>query len=209
MVAKTVFFDFDGTLIDTVHSVYAEYLRVASKQGLKPPGRDDFTKLVGLTWSELINELWDSADVKAFIEEYDPKNESSELFPKELESLKQIKSSHDLSILTSRGQETMYWHMQRAGIDPSLFAHIYTRETTPFHKPDPRVLTWAAEEVGQQVGETVYIGDGLVDARCTLGAGAKFIGVLSGGVKRPWFEDLGVNYIVDDISGVPQILDDI
>ncbi len=67
--------------------------------------------------------------------------------------------------------------------DFALFDYVQTAEMTKVHKPDPRVFDSAKEFLHKKKvapAQTLFVGDGIVDAIAARDAGMQFVGVTTG-----------------------------
>lgn len=203
---KAVLFDFDGTLIDSVDSVWEEYQRTASILKLPKRRFEDFARQLGKPWDTALVNLWPEVDVKKFTEVYRLEREQATLIEGVAETLEKLKGKYKLGILTSRGSKTLYKHLKSTGIKRKSFDLILHRESLRNHKPNPEALYQACEELKLNPSEVVYIGDSIIDAECAIKAGIKFIGVLTGGATGKEFEKNGVQkeYIIKTLKKLPE-----
>jgi phosphoglycolate phosphatase len=207
-MSKAVIFDFDGTLVDTIGSIWTEYQRVIKKLSLKPITHRDFTRHVGRAWDDIILTFWPDLDPKEFTKHYRISAEQVKLFPGVDNALEIMSKDHTLAIMTSRGH-TINRHLLTAGLNKRLFARIYNREMLNFNKPDPRALLQVCIELKLKPSNTIYVGDSIIDAQCALGAGVGFVAVLSGGAYQEDFKEIGISQIIPSVADLPSILDKI
>ncbi|MBM3309316.1 MAG: HAD family hydrolase [Candidatus Altiarchaeales archaeon] len=203
---KAVLFDFDGTLIDSVDSVWREYQRTAGVLNLPERKFEDFARQLGKPWEEALENLWPGVDKKRFTEVYRLEREEAKLIEGVSEALSGLKGKYKLGILTSRGSKTLYQHLDSTGIDFKMFEIILHKESLANHKPHPEALLQACRQLEVNPREAVYIGDSIVDAQCAINAGMKFIGVLTGGASRKDFTEAGLKKedILKSLKNLPE-----
>lgn len=206
---KAVLFDFDGTIIDSVESVWKEYQRTAKALNLPERKFKDYARQLGRPWEEALQNIWPRVDVKRFTEVYRLEKEQVKAIEGVSETLRRLKGRYWLGILTSRGSRTLYRHLASTRIDEKIFDVILHRESLRNHKPDPRALYQACGELGVKPEEAVYVGDAIVDAECALAAGIRFIGVLTGGAKEEDFLRAGIpkENIISTLKQLPEKLE--
>ncbi|GAB4322732.1 MAG: phosphoglycolate phosphatase [Candidatus Sumerlaeia bacterium] len=73
-------------------------------------------------------------------------------------------------------------------------------------KPAPDVLLHLMKEFGVRPDETLVIGDGPADLALARAAGCRFAGVTTGQLDRAQFEAAGAPVVLDDLSGVVQLV---
>jgi pyrophosphatase PpaX len=205
---KAVLLDFDGTLIDSVDSVWKEYQRTAAVLKLPERGFEDFARQLGKPWEAALLSLWPGVDTKKFTDVYRLEKEQVRAIDGVPEALAAIKRRCKLGVLTSRGSKTLFLHLESTGIGTKIFDLILHKESLRNHKPNPEALYQACEELGVTPSEAVYVGDSVVDAECAQKAGMQFIGVLTGGATRADFEKKGVSSdgVLESISMLPEKL---
>ncbi|MCX8111447.1 MAG: HAD family hydrolase [Syntrophorhabdaceae bacterium] len=84
---------------------------------------------------------------------------------------------------------------------------VSTREHARFVKPDPRHVKHILEVISIEPENAMIVGDHPTDVTAGKQAGAKTVGVLSGRTKRHAFEEVGADYIIDDIRDILPIID--
>jgi phosphoglycolate phosphatase len=71
------------------------------------------------------------------------------------------------------------------------------------HKPDPESLLLALHKLGASSGETVYVGDSVVDAQTAERVGTPFFAVLSGLTPREAFHGYKVVQVLSSVRDLP------
>ena len=203
---NAIIFDFDGTLIDSVDSVYKEYLRVSRIMNLRKVYFEEFGKHLGKPWNILLEELWPGVDIKKFKKQYRTDAEQALPIYGVHKTLEKLKEHYKLGIVTSRGKKTLYRHLKTADIDKKIFDIILYRENLKKHKPNPEALLVASRKMRLLSDEIIYVGDSIIDAQCALSANIRFIGVLTGGASKKEFKKLGVKYIVKSVRDITKII---
>jgi len=208
MICNLVF-DFDGTLVDTVDCIWGEYENVMDKMGLAPITHRQFTQNIGKTWEDIITTFWPDIDASEFTSNYDVGAEIAKPFVGVDEALNRLSLDYELAIMTSRGSHSFLQHAKTCSVDLSMFVGVYHKDNLKYNKPDPRALHQVLDELGFDPEQTLYVGDSVVDAECAFDAGCGFVGVLSGGAYVEDFESAGVRHIIENVSKLPALLEDI
>ena len=102
----------------------------------------------------------------------------------------------------------------RRRIDAILAAHglngyfdvVVGGDDVERHKPDPEGLALAIERLGEDLDRALYVGDHLVDAQAAEALGVDFVGVLTGCATRETFAAHPALAIIDDVSGIADVL---
>jgi phosphoglycolate phosphatase len=198
-----VVFDFDGTLVDSVGSIWAEYVRVMDLMGLRKVSYSEFSGHVGKTWDQVLLGLWPDVDVDEFTRLYRVDAEVVKPVPGVLSVLRELGGSYTLAVLSSRGNKSLMKYLRVLGFEERLFSRIYHRDNVVCHKPDPGVFEQISLDLGVESSELVFVGDSLVDAECSKGAGVRFIGVLTGAASEGDFRGAGFGEVVESVADLP------
>ena len=145
---KSIIFDFDGTLSDSMPSIWKEYRITSYKLGLKPVEMGVFTEFVGLPWRILIEKIHPEIDVDEFSRVYRGEMESPKPIKGVKEVLRRLMGRYKLAILTSRGGESLKIDMGKIGLDEGFFEIIFHKHNSNYHKPEGKAL----EEVVNALG---------------------------------------------------------
>lgn len=203
---KAIIFDFDGTLADTIPSIWEEYQRVMEVMGLPKITHRKFTQHVGRTWEDIIRTFWPGIDPKEFTRNYRLTAERVEPISGAHEAVKSLRGRFRLAIMTARGRTIVEW-ITRANLDEGAFEAVYHKDMLTYNKPDPRALLQVCDDMGLAPSECIYIGDSVIDAVCAINAGLRFVAVLSGGGYALDFREAGVKDIIPSVADLPALLE--
>jgi phosphoglycolate phosphatase-like HAD superfamily hydrolase len=92
---------------------------------------------------------------------------------------------------------------------PNVFAQImftYEIDDAEHHKPHPYMVNTILQDQNDKSGEAVFVGDAGNDVAMAQSAHVKPIVVLTGHLNRKQAEELGVKYIIDDVSKLEDVL---
>jgi len=207
-MAKALVFDFDGTLVDSIGSIWEEYQRVMEAMNLKRVTHREFTRHIGRAWADVITSLWPGVDPKEFTSHYRLEAEVVKPIDGADMALEKLAEKYVLAIMSARGGETLNPHLRRMGYNLELFKAVYHRNNLKYNKPDPRAILQVCKRLKVKPGDVIYIGDSIVDAECALKAGAGFIAVLSGGAYPEDFREMGVTDIIGSVAELPSHLEE-
>ena len=114
-----------------------------------------------------------------------------------------------IGLVTASTRGVVEPNLARLNLD-GVFETAFYADTVERSKPHPEGLLRALDELGVAPGDTVYVGDTLVDMEMALAAGARFAAVggtteaarfREAGVDRVWS---GVGAWADDLLGIPR-----
>lgn len=177
-----VIFDCDGTLLDSHDAVLGFFDDLFAAFGRPPLDRSD-TELVSFCMShadaDVLERLFPepaqreraSRWVEGLTEEYYVARLAPE--PGAVETLEALRPHYRLAICTNR-QSDMRHVIRRFELDRYVDV-IVTAEHVDHPKPHPDMLLLAAEHLGLQAAEVVFVGDTWVDARAAEAARMAFV----------------------------------
>ena len=168
----SVLFDLDGTLIDSWRLYMEAYTRTFEECYGRPFDRSETLELLGRrprseTWL-LRNLLGPDAQLDAFelfLAQYRSLHDSHFDGPYDgiLDMLRELRRQrYALGIVTGKSREAWAITETQAGLVP--FDVVVTESDIATPKPDPEGLLKALSLLGREIGETLYIGDSLLDA---------------------------------------------
>lgn len=207
---RTVLFDLDGTLADTIPLIVASFQRtVAAKLGWEPSfaqckewiGRSltgTFTTLAPGRADELIAHYleWNLANHDAYVKQF-------EGVAALIGALRA--SSREFGIVTSKRHASALVSLECAGLTGQI-PLLVTEEDTATHKPSPEPLLHALNRVGADADTAVYIGDAVVDMRAAQAAGVRSIGVTWGAVSADELRAVEPTAVVDSVGELQELL---
>lgn len=206
-VLKAVFFDLDGTLIDTAPDFVFVVNTMLKQDNLAPVAEEDIRNTVSDGSRALIRLAYK-------IDESDPKFESlrqrlldlyeqniavnSQPFPGINDLLKKL-DQHDIAwgIATNKPEHYTRLLMQQLQLE-SAPVIVLSPEQVPQAKPAPDALFFACQAADCTINQAVYIGDHKRDIDCGINAGMKTITAAYGYVPKDddithWNADFIVN----------------
>jgi len=185
-----VVFDFDGTLIDSQHTVAGAYAAAFTACGLPAPSLAEVRQVIGLSLPVAVAELRPDlgtdvieAVVAAYRQAYFDRSlgpgHVDPLFDGARRALRTLEAAGLLlGIATGKSQRGLL-----AALDAhDLRRHFVTLQTADHHpsKPHPAMLQQAIAEAGATPAQTVLVGDTAFDMAMTVNAGATALGVAWG-----------------------------
>lgn len=201
---RTIFFDLDGTLANTIPLIVASY-----QHAFREVTGEEIDDARARAWigRPLLGALleedperghdldrtyreWNLANTERLIERYPG-------VPEMLTTL--IDAGFDVHVVTSKRTDTARLALAGVGID-HLIDVLGALEHTNKHKPDPEPLLDAAGKLGVDPASAVYVGDATVDILAARAAGMGAVAVTWGAGERSALEATGPDVIVDTIG---------
>ncbi|MFC3694254.1 HAD-IA family hydrolase [Chenggangzhangella methanolivorans] len=183
-----VFFDVDGTLIDSQHAIVSAMREAYLGHDLEPPDREAILSVVGLSVAEAVAELSREAPGhprKAIGEAFKTifRNslthgaDHSPLYPGAAEVIDRLGARDDvlLALATGNSRRGVERFLDRFSYE-GRFVSTQSADDAP-SKPHPAMIFQACLEAGLKPEEAVMVGDTSFDMAMARAAGARAIGV--------------------------------
>ncbi len=179
---KAVFFDLDGTLVDTVPHICASYRHTYESLGLTPLDDESVMAGIGLPLLDFIQAHVPETFQVQFLKEYRRYNEvlmfqNTAVFWPVMPILEQLRNlGVMMGVVTAKGRKPAEMNLAHYDL-LKYFSLVITNEDTSAHKPDPTPLLVAAEQMQVLSGESfalrdmLYVGDARYDVACAKNAG--------------------------------------
>lgn len=216
--ADLLIFDFDGTLVDSGEDLVISVNHTLRGLGLPERTPGEIISFVGDGVDKLIEralgidgngasrhrEKFDEA-LSAFSEHYAGQMlENTRLYPDVKGVLDHFREKRKLIITNKRYRFTIAI-ADALGITP-YFAEIIGRDSYPYAKPDPRVLSDAMGRYNTDGGRTVMIGDGVNDIKMAKQAGALACACLNGLGKREELLGLKPDLVCENLREIKNLI---
>ncbi len=207
---RAIFFDLDGTLIDTDDALLESLAgRLERFSALFPRGNPRrFLRGVMLAAEGPVNRLVTLMDAVGLDDNLLSIGDrlrrlrgmavQGGFIPVEgvLEMIHALSGPYCLGIITTRSRRDSRAFLQQFGLEEH-FQVVTTREDTNRLKPDPEPIRYAAARVGFLPGECAMVGDTAVDIISAKAAGSYAIGVLCGFGEREDLASAGADLILE------------
>lgn len=188
-----LFFDLDGTLIDSRHDIAEAF--DAAAHALRPGTRirvEDVEPHIGRPLRVMAADLGlalDAADVDAFERAYRERfdaiaSRSSRPFPGIESLLAELAGRRTLGIVTGKIGYQARAVSEQVGL-AAFFDHVQGWEPGLEPKPAPDVLVRALEACGARAADALYVGDAPTDIEAGRAAGMTTIAVTWGFASTP------------------------
>lgn len=207
---RLVMFDCDGTLIDSFGAVVAALQAAWKAVGRQPPAEYLLRETVGLPLNGAVMRLdprLDEAGLDAIVAHYRKTLavRDNVLMPGVRALIAELQQAEFLlGIATGMGRDRLDEIL--AGHDLSdSFDTLQTADTSP-GKPNPQMLRSAMAELGVEPHHTVMVGDAVHDMAMARNAGVAGIGVTWGAGAGPTMKMAGADLVVDDFTGLADII---
>lgn len=210
---KAVFFDMDGTIVDSMPDIAHAANRVLADHGREPHDLDDYRSRVGwglkktleLTLPDLEGEALDKA-MESLVEYYNQEpGVRTMIYPGIPEVLETLKASGiALFVYTNKDQKIAESVVEQLFPEGSFRAVYGAREGIGL-KPDKDAALHVISESGYEASQILYIGDSEVDMETAAAGGMDALAVLWGYRSREelsGFDKLGFIKTADEIADI-------
>ncbi|HSL55106.1 MAG TPA: HAD family hydrolase [Pyrinomonadaceae bacterium] len=204
---KTVIFDVDGTLVDTVDmhaeawqralKEYGKHVEFSAVRAQIGKGGDQLMP-VFLSREELdeFGEELEKRRGEIFKQEYLPKTKA---FPQVRQLLERIQRDGKQVVLASSAKQDELDHFKKVTNIADLLEGETSADDAEKSKPEPDIFLAAIEEAGNpEPWEAIVVGDTPYDAIAGAKANLRTIGVLCGGFPEQSLKDAGCVAIYKD-----------
>jgi len=202
-------FDLDGTLVDTVETRIAAWLRTFEEFGI-PANRDQVARLIGSDGRRLARVVAEAAgQASDSHREEDIDRRAGETFSALNLNPRALPGAHEM--LNALDEHRQRWAIatssRREQVGASLSALRLSRpplivdgSNVEHAKPAPDLLLLAARELNIAPAQGCYVGDAVWDVRAAVAAGMPVIGVVTGSATAAELMEAGALFTVDDLT---------
>lgn len=203
-------FDFDGTLADTIPLIVQSYHHTLETSGLPAVDDVEVRSWIGRPLQPVFEDRYPGRGEELTatyrdwnLAQHDALIERVEGMPELLKSLsdKRIR----LGVVSSKKASTVLQGLRVVGLDAAIDVLAGMDETAK-HKPEPDPLLFAADALGADPSDCVYIGDADVDVLAARAAGMASVAVTWGAGTREVLESLDPDAIVDTVDELREFL---
>ena len=217
MVKKSVIFDLDGTLIDSVPDLCREISLFLNKHGRRALTESETVSIIGngaammlrgayeLT-GEAVGESEMPALLDAWVRQYaDAEMSLTYAFPRVSETLERLKKDgFKLAVCTNKPHEPTLAILKKLDLE-KYFDVVLDADALPVRKPRPEPLWEAVKRMGGTNDSAVMVGDSEADAAAARNAGFPVV-LLTYGYSHVPFDEIKPDALIDDFGELPDVL---
>ena len=182
---STYLFDFDGTLVDSMPTYAALMIRILEENGIDYP--ENIIKIItplGFidTAHYFINEMglkMEHSRLVGLMNEYAIDAYTHRIPAKAtvIDTVRELKRrGHSVNVLTASPHDTLDPCLKRLSIF-DLFDNVWSCNDFATNKSNPEIYKMAAQRLGVDVGELIFLDDNLGACTAAKAAGARVFGV--------------------------------
>lgn len=203
---RAVFFDFDGTLVDSYAAITASVNHVRAHHGLPPLAEAEVRRFVGRGPAHLFKNTVPGGDVPADLERYRAHHPSvlhsgTRLMPGAAETVTALKDAGlRLGVCSNKPRDFTAELLRHLGLAAQIDVALGPEDVARL-KPAPDMLLAGMHQLGVSPAESLYVGDMVVDIDTARGAGVPVWVVPTGSDDRSTLQaaqpDRILNNLVD------------
>lgn len=173
-----VFFDCDGTLVDSEVICSRAYVHMFAQYGIELALEEVFKTFKGVKLYEIIDDISQRYDVRLDKTELEPiyRAEVARLFDSELQEISGAKALIErvkvpMCIVSNGPVSKMQHSLGRTGMLEAFPDRLYSGYDIQRWKPDPALMFHAADAMGLEVKNCVLVDDSMAGAQSGVAAG--------------------------------------
>jgi phosphoglycolate phosphatase len=206
-------FDLDGTLVSSGADLIQSINYVLNALKLKKKSEEEILSFVGDGVNKLIERslglehLIYREEAMALFTDYYGKHllDNTRLCPQAKEVLNNFRNKTKIILTNKRYQFTLAI-VQGLNIE-KYFAEIIGADSTPFQKPDRRVVDYIFNKYGVEKEKTLIIGDGINDIAVAKNSGILSCAYLNGLGNKQDLLNLHADYYCDDLLEINSLFE--
>jgi HAD superfamily hydrolase (TIGR01509 family) len=208
-----IFFDLDGTIVDS-REAYYEAARIAFQtMGQEMPEKELVLEIPRkLERKQSINDVIKGESHKflsVYLDAYySITTEKTKLLPNVSTTLETLSTKAKLALVTMRAfpKENIMKELEAFEI-AKYFTYVVTALDTHKPKPSPEALMKCVKALNVQISDCVIAGDSISDIRAGKAAGIKTVAVLSGLFSRRELAQENPDLIIKDVTVLPKFIE--
>ena len=207
-----VLFDLDGTIVDSIGLLLACMNHTFEGRDPRPTEAEWIAGLGTPLPEQMTPFITSEEDRQNLITRYrDYQHEQHDRlmasYPGVAETLAELKErGHPMGVVTSKGNAMMDRGLRFIGADKYMRVAIGF-DSCSIHKPDPFPVLLAVGKLGYTPAESVFVGDSPHDIKAGNAAGVTTVAALWGPFTREMLEPYEPTHFLEDISGLPALLE--
>lgn len=211
--AKGIFFDLDGTIVDS-RDAYVEAARTAFQaMGHEPPNLATALEIPRrLEQNQPINDII-KVDTHKFLSiylqtYYAISAEKIKPIPNIATTLEKLSQKAKLALITMRNvpKNAVTAELEHFNI-AKYFTYVVTAQDTHKPKPSPEALIKTVKALDIQICDCIIVGDSPSDIRAGKAAGTQTVAVLSGLFTRQELAQQKPDLILENATKLPQFIE--
>jgi pyrophosphatase PpaX len=209
---RTVLFDLDGTLIDSLRLILDSYHHTLAQHGLPPRTDAEWLRGVGTPLTVQLAEWRDQiGTIEAMIatyREYNLKHHDRmvTVYPGVLDAVREIKAAGLMTgLVTSKNRHGAIRGLKLVGLE-ALMDVLVCADEVANPKPHPEPVEKAVRLLGADPATSLYVGDSVHDIYSGRAAGVQTAAALWGPFRRDQLEAAAPDYWLERPSDLAELV---
>lgn len=216
---KAIIWDLDGTLVDSAPDLATALNTVLHKRGFFSHSIKTVRGMIGAGVPKLVERGFNAVGVhlddnqldelvRLFKEEYKAcATDQTRPYPGVVEALEVVQNMNiPMGICTNKPEAFTRQIMEGLGL-AGFFSYVVGGDTTSQRKPDPLPILTCLHGLAADPAFSLMIGDSIHDVHAAVSAGVT-VAAVPWGYRTTPVEDLGADFIIHNISALPQLITD-
>jgi pyrophosphatase PpaX len=211
-LSSPILFDLDGTLVDSIELILQSMEHAfAERPELKPTRAEWITGIGTPLVTQFRSYVDDETEVTRLMRRYRTYQNANHdrltaCYPGVLDAVHRLSErGHPLAVVTSKPFALAQRSIAHVGL-ARYFCLTVGVESTTLHKPDPKPVRFALEQLDARPEGAFFVGDSPHDIAAGNAAGVSTVAVLWGAFTREALEQARPGYILDHIDGLDAIV---
>ncbi|MBS9778908.1 MAG: HAD family hydrolase [Campylobacteraceae bacterium] len=212
---KSIIFDLDGTLLDSIKDITLSMNKVLEEFGLQTFDIDKYRYFLGggadILCKNIIKELHVDIAVSTLSERFKQIYDTNlHVNTKPYEGIEEMlerlsHDGHNLAVLSNKPHEMTQKYVEHFFSSYEI-TQVFGQQKNGVKKPDPSVAVQIAKSFGTNCEEVYFVGDTKVDMQTAKNANMKSIGVLWGFRDEAELRENGADFIVSHPKEIFEIV---
>ena len=214
-----IVWDLDGTLVDSAPDLASALNTVLDKRGFFTLSVTEVRAMIGNGVPKLVERGFNAVGVRPdpaqldeliamFVKEYKAcATDKTRPYPGVVEALQEIQSMNvPMGVCTNKPEVFARQILEGLGLS-GYFNSVVGGDSTGAQKPDPAPVLACLRGLVSDPASSLMIGDSLHDVYAAHAAGV-VVGVVPWGYRSAPVEDLGADFVIHDLAGLPGLIRD-
>jgi phosphoglycolate phosphatase len=217
LIPEAIVWDLDGTLVDSAPDLHSALNIVLEKRGFAGHSLASVRNMIGNGVPKLVERGFNATGerleptqldelVALFVDEYRAcATDQTRPYPHIVETLQSIQAMNiPMGVCTNKPEAFTRQILKGLNL-AGYFDYIVGGDTTSTRKPDPQPLLACLAGLATEPLSGLMIGDSIHDVHAAHAAGV-IVGVVPWGYRSTPVEDLGADFIIHDMTTLPELL---
>lgn len=210
MSVSCIFFDCDGTLVDSELLCTQAYVNTFAHYGVGLSLQEMFEKYKGVKLYDIIADVTAAYDLSASVEELEPayRQEVARLFEEQLQPVAGAKALLEqinvpMCVVSNGTVPKMQHSLGLTGMLDYFDDRLYSGYTISRWKPDPALMAYAAEQMGIPLEQCILVDDSEAGAKAGIAAGIPVFYYCADAHNKPLDHPLVTSF--EDMAQLPEL----